>query len=79
MDPLRTRAASRTWARSAGTPDSDHRDSAIVRGALHHKSYWHQGGRSESLLHGVDSLGNNASQNPNFIKIESEPNLGTMT
>jgi hypothetical protein len=43
VDPPRTRAASRTWARSARTPDSDHRGSVIIRGAPHHKSRRDQG------------------------------------
>jgi hypothetical protein len=75
VDPLRARPASRTKARSARTADGDHRRSAITGGALHHESERDQGGRSEGLLHDIDSLRTNTRQSPNFIKIESEPKL----
>jgi hypothetical protein len=55
VDPLRNRPASRTKPCPGSTADGDHRDSAIIGGILHHESEWDQGGRSEGLLHGVDS------------------------
>jgi hypothetical protein len=56
VDPLRTRPASRTRTRPARTADSDHRGSAITGNVLHHESERDQSGRSEGLLHGIDSL-----------------------
>jgi hypothetical protein len=56
VDPLRTRPASRTPARSARTVHGDHRGRSVIGGVLHHKPVRDQGGGSEGLLHGVDSL-----------------------
>ena len=55
VDPLRTRPASRTRARPARTANGDHRGSAITGGVLYHESERDQGGRSEGLLHDIDS------------------------
>ena len=75
VDPLRARPTFRTRARPARMADGDHRGSAITGGVLHHESERDQGGRSEGLLHGIDSPVNHTRQSPNFIKIESEPKL----
>jgi hypothetical protein len=56
VDSLRTHPASGTRARPARTADGDHRGGAIIGGVLHHESERDQGGWSEGLLHGVDSL-----------------------
>jgi hypothetical protein len=55
VDPLRTRPASRTRARPARTANGDHRGSAITGGVFYHESERDQGGRSEGLLHDIDS------------------------
>jgi hypothetical protein len=56
VDSLRTRHASRTPARSARTAHGDRRGRSVISGVFYHEPVRDQGGGSEGLLHGVDSL-----------------------